>query len=109
MFRPNKIKPAKLHDSCPVLEDTVKTEVSLNGSVEVSDHILVKVDVTDPDLLRDKPTPEEYKLENRIKAGIGLDEVPTEVLTPNGVASINQIAESVLAQIEAKSNIINPE
>lgn len=61
------------------------------------------IDLTDPDAVP-LPTKDEYTLENLIAAGVRLDEVPSTVLTPTDVDTINSALAGAIESINSKNN-----
>lgn len=73
---------------------------------ETSDGMIVTekvIDLTDP-VSVPLPTKEEYTLENLMAAGVKLEEIPSTVLTPSDVDTINSALAGAIESINAKDN-----
>lgn len=57
------------------------------------------VDVTDPSLSDNLPDSSDYTLQNLIAAGVKLDEVPSKILTPSDVVTVNSALSSAIEAI----------
>lgn len=85
-------------DSAPIVEKRFLPQDTENGKLVLE----TEVDVTSSDAVASLPSAEEYTLENLIRAGVPLDEVPSQVLTPSDVDSVNTALSSALDSLTPK-------
>lgn len=84
----------------PIYEDK-PIEKIVDGVKTIQENL---VDICDPALSDTMPSPDEYTLENLLSAGVGLDQVPTNVLTPTDAVIINNEIANSLEVIEKSNN-----
>lgn len=86
-------------DSTPIVEKRYLPQDTEEGKL-VIEH---EVDVTSPDAVASLPTSEEYTLDNLMRAGVPLEEVPSQVLTPSDVDTVNSALSSALDSLTPKN------
>lgn len=79
----------------PIVETRFVPSPTENGTI-VNPSL---VDVTDPCQSDNFPDPKDYTLQNLIAAGVKLDEIPSKILTPSDVATVNNALNSALESI----------
>lgn len=83
-----------------IFETRHKTVSQLVDGVVKNVSVLECVDVTDPDLISQLPTPEEYSLENLLANNIPLNEVNTVNMLSPDLATREQYGSSVASELE---------